>query len=249
MRPILQSHVPYDVSDLSLPGVKPFEMKNWLWQDDAFAEQMALRDMLVLQQYPDVVGVTEAGRAAADELLVFVLDWLHAHGTGYAVSKNEVHRPDGVDVPIDRNDPMGTLGRLVQEDLCVLTKHPEASEHTLAAAALCFPASWRLQDKLGRSLVAIHDPVPSYDGSIARRVQRLFDGVQADRPMWRFNALNYADPSLHQPDRRDDEYARSGASDAYFRSERQCILRLPETQACVFSIHTFVVLQAGYGRV
>jgi hypothetical protein len=25
------------------------------------------------------------------------------------------------------------------------------------------------------------------------------------------------------------------------RSERQCVLRLPETRACVFSIHTYVM--------
>jgi hypothetical protein len=27
----------------------------------------------------------------------------------------------------------------------------------------------------------------------------------------------------------------------YLRSERQCVLRLPKTRACVFSIHTYVL--------
>ncbi|MCY4290646.1 MAG: DUF3445 domain-containing protein, partial [Roseovarius sp.] len=27
----------------------------------------------------------------------------------------------------------------------------------------------------------------------------------------------------------------------YLRSERQCILRMPKTRACIFSIHTYVL--------
>ena len=64
-------------------------------------------------------------------------------------------------VAIDRGDPMGTLGHLVQEDLCLMEKRGE--EHVLTAAVLCFPASWRLADKIGRPLEAIHVPVPEYD--------------------------------------------------------------------------------------
>jgi hypothetical protein len=73
-------------------------------------------------------------------------------------------------------------------------------------------------------------------------VQRLFDGIRSGRPLWRFNALNYADPTLHQPrsesDRRPERHDDTAA---YLRSERQSLWRLPRTQAVVFGIHTFVV--------
>lgn len=110
-------------------------------------------------------------------------------------------------------------------------------------AVLCFPASWLLSEKSGRPLSAIHETVDEYDTGLARRVQRMFDGVQVGRPLWRMNQLWYADPELHQP--RSDITPRAienkpeGAS--YYRSERQCILRLPQTQAVVFTIHTFVL--------
>ena len=110
-----------------------------------------------------------------------------AHGAGYVISAKEVRRPDGVRVPLDRADPMATLGHLVQEDLCLMEKRGQ--QHVLTAAVLCFPASWRLADKIGRPLTAIHAPVAEYDDALARRVQRLFDGVQPGRPLWRFNAL------------------------------------------------------------
>ena len=239
--PILQSHIPYDISKPNLPGVSPFEMKDWLWCDDAFASQMALRDQLVRDLPGDVLAHRPEADAASVELLRYVLDWLAQWGAGYHIAAKEVIRPDGVHIAIAPDHPMQTLARLIQADLCVLQK--SGTEHVLTAAALCFPANWRLEDKIGRPLGAIHDPVPDYDTALAKRVQRLFDGVQVDRPLWRFNALRYADPDLHQPLRRDSEYTRVRLEKdhEYIRSERQCILRLPQTEACIFSIHTCVV--------
>ena len=187
--------------------------------------------------------MTPAGSAAADELLEHVLAWLAQHGAGYRIAGNRVRRPDGVSVALSRDDPLASLGRLVQEDFCLLERQGE--EHVLTAAVLCFPAGWRVSEKIGRPLTRIHAPVAEYDAQIARRVQRLFDGVQVGRPLWRFNVLRYADAGLFQPERRD---AGPGAGQTrqypWIRSERQCVLRLPRTRACVFSIHSYVLRAA-----
>jgi hypothetical protein len=238
MTPILQEKTPYDVTALRpLPGIAPLDMAEWLLVDEAFAAQMAERARLLAERRADVLAVTEGTGPAVDELLQFVLDWLAQNGSGYEIFANEVRRPDGVTVPICRADPMLTLGHLVQEDLCIMEKRGE--EHVLSAAVLCFPASWRLAEKIGRPLLAIHVPVPDYP-QIAPRVQRLFDGVQPGRPLWRFNAHGYGDPALYHPMRENvDEADRARLP--YMRSERQCVLRLPETRACVFSIHTYVM--------
>ena len=249
MTAILQTSVPYDVdAPRPLPGIGPLDLADWLLVDEAFGAQMAERARLLRGRRDEVLAVTEEGQAAAEELLQFVLNWLSQYGRSYRIGAKEVLRPDGETVAIDRLDPMGTLGHLVQEDLCLLQKI--GHEHVLVAAVLCFPASWRLADKIGRPLVAIHDPVPSYDAGIAARVQRLFDGVQTDRPLWRFNALSYADADLFQPDRRISDYAADSGREAfpYLRSERQCVLRLPETRACVFSIHSYVLDKAARRR-
>jgi hypothetical protein len=238
MTTILQQSLPREMAERRpLPGIAPLDPATWLRVDEAFAPQMAERARLLAGQRDDVIAVTEGAGPAMDELLQFVLDWLAAHGDGYDISAREVRRPDGVTVPLDRADPMGTLGHLVQEDLCLMEKRGE--EHVLTAAVLCFPASWRLAEKIGRPLTAIHVPVPEYDAGLARRVQRLFDGVQPGRPLWRFNALNYVDPVLHQP--RSRVQPSETADLPYLRSERQCVLRLPRTRACVFSIHTYVL--------
>ncbi|WP_306151116.1 DUF3445 domain-containing protein [Roseovarius sp. MMSF_3281] len=239
MSEILQRAVPYDLEARRLPGVAPLDESDWLWVDEAFAAQMAERARLLADRRDEVLAVTPEGEAAAQELLEHVLAWLAAHAPGYRVGAAEVARPDGVVVALDRRDPMGTLGHLVQEDLCLMEKR--GAEHHLTAAVLCFPASWRLSDKIGRPLTGIHVPVPEYDEGLARRVQRLFDGVQVGRPLWRFNALPYAMADLFQPRARSVPEGPAARALPYLRSERQCVLRLPETRACVFSIHTFVV--------
>ena len=138
---------------------------------------------------------------------------------------------------------MLTLSQLTQEDFCILEKRED--EHVLTAAALCFPASWLLAEKFMQPLVGIHVPVASYDENIARRVQRLFDAVRVEQPLWRFNALWYADPALHQPRsahvHRDEKFSQSAK---YLRSELQTIRRLPKTKAVIFGIHTYVLAEA-----
>ena len=169
---------------------------------------------------------------AGNELLDAALKILPA--LGFDLSGTKATCPDGRIVPITTGAPLHTLGHLVQEDICLLQKHND--EHVLTSAVLCFPAGWQLAEKINRPLVAIHAPVDEYDANVARRVQRLFDGVQVGRPLWRFNKLRYADPDLHQP------YKRADADDMpYTRSERQCVIRMPQTDTVVFTIHTHVV--------
>ncbi len=127
----------------------------------------------------------------------------------------------------------------MQEDLVILQK--SADEHGLTAAVLCFPASWSLDEKFGRTLTGIHVPVASYDDDIGPRVQRLFDFIKPEMPMWRANYLVYSDPDLFQPRRENARRVVSPEGRHWVRVERQCLLRLPVSQAVVFSIHTYVV--------
>lgn len=243
MTAILQTRLGYDpTKPRPLPGIAPMDPADWIIVDNAHAAQMAERARLLETQRDAVLALDDSARPAAEELLQAVLDVL-TRRLDHRVTPDNVLRPDGVTVKVDRRDPMGTLGHLVQQDLCLMEKHGD--EHVLTAAVLCFPASWTLDEKFMRPLTGIHVPVESYDDSMARRVQRLFDGVQVGRPIWRFNALWYADPALHQPRREANRRAERSATEArYLRTERQSILRLPQTGAVVFGIHTSVLEQA-----
>jgi len=242
MTAILQHQIPYDpFAAPRLPGISPLDPRAWLHVDDALAAQMAERARLLDERRDEVLRLDPAARPAARELLDMILEHLSA-APGYGVEKESVLRPDGRRVRLDRDDPLGTAGLLVQEDLCLMEKR--GAEHVLTGAALCFPASWRLDEKFLRPLLGIHRPVAEYDADLARRVQRLFDGVRPGRPLWRFNALWYEDPALCQPKSEADRRAHVRGDAPFLRSERQSVLRLPETGAAVFSIHTYVLSRA-----
>ncbi|MBO6898882.1 MAG: DUF3445 domain-containing protein [Shimia sp.] len=240
MTEILQTCIPYDaLAARPLPGVAPLNLEDWLIVDDAYAAQMSLRCSLLSEKPNLVSALSEASLPAAQEVLDMALDQLARH-VDFDVGPQAVHCPDGRVVAIDRAQPLRTLGQIIQEDICLMEKVDD--EHVLTGAVLCFPASWTLAEKFMRPLIGIHVPVVEYDDNIAKRVQRLFDGVRAGRPLWRKNALWYDDPSLFTP--RLEDAPRDPVPEqtgAYLRSEKQCILRLPKTDAVVFSIHTFMV--------
>ena len=239
--PILQDRLPHlpwiDPRTRRLPGILPVEGRDWLRLDEAYRPQMALRDRLIAGQPEVVHTLLPEARPAADELYAAILDWL-ADSPGFARDATGIRRPDGVTVPLDPARPLLTLGRLVQEDLCLMER--DGAEYRLTGGLLCFPASWTLHQKIGRPLTGIHDPVPVYDPDIARRVARLFDAIRPDQPLWRMNYLTYDDFVLHQP-RREGEKRPQPRDHVYIRCERQCLLRLPVTRAVVFTIHTYVV--------
>jgi hypothetical protein len=244
---VLQAGIPLEqvaAAALRLPQVTPVTPGAWLRVDGAYGGQLAEKARLIAARRDDVLAVLPGAEEACEELLEIVLAEL-AGRAGFVVGVEEVVRPDGVAVAVDRADPLLTLSRLVQEDVCIHQKRGE--EHVLTAALLCFPAAWTLAEKIGRPLTRIHAPVDRYDADVARRVQRMFDMVGVGRAVWRANLLRYDDPALFQPHTEASPRPVGRAESPYLRSERQTILRLPRTGAVVFSIHTTVCLRADGG--
>jgi hypothetical protein len=239
---ILQSELPFRAWDdpvLSrLPGTQPLKGP-WLVRDEAFAGQMAARAGYLAERRAAGVMLDEAARPAALELLDRVLAEI-GQDAGYIVEPDSVLRPDGVTVSLDRDDPMGTLALLVQEDLCLLDKRGD--EHVLVGAVLLFPAFWRLVDKFMQPMMAIHAPVHEYTADLGKRVQRMFDLIRPEMPVWRANWLTYDNARLWQAPLEPGAppRARPAPGTGYLRSERQTILRLPQTGVMVFSIHTYL---------
>lgn len=240
MTAILQQSLPYlawmEPLTARLPGVQPVLGEDWLRVDEAFAAQMAERDRLIAHCPDLVIGLRPEASAAVAELLAVVLARLRVT-PGYQVGAGSVLRPDGVRVDLQAQ-ALVVLGRLVQEDLCLLQKQGE--EHVLTAAVLCFPSNWTLAEKLGKPLIAIHDPVPEYGPDLARRVQRMFDAIRPGQALWRMNFNVFENPALFHPAREADAVPPRRQGE-FLRSERQCILRLPQSGAGLFTIHTYLV--------
>ena len=220
---ILQKDVPYDPHPSArLPGIAPLDLTNWLIRDEAFDGQIALKTQLLDRRRADILGRVPGCEDAETELCAMIAQALQRQ---FGVSAQPRQLED--------------LVTLCQEDFVIMERRGD--EHVMTAALVGFPASWTLAEKLGRPLTAIHGPVEEYDADIARRVQRLFDGVQPGRPLWRASHLWYAEHDLFQPRTEAEPRPDPGDDRPYFRSERQTVLRLPETGAAAFSIHTYVV--------
>lgn len=237
---ILQQQLPDDMrTPRALPGIQPL-FGPWLRVDEAYAAQMARRLALLRDMPEQVLFLDPAALPAAQELLAEVLMLLPE--LGFEISEGQVICPDGRKVDVSSvADPMRVLGQLLQNDFVLLDKRGD--EHVLSAAVLCFPASWTLSEKAGRPLRDIHVPVQAYTDDLARRVQRMFDGIKVGRPLWRFNQLWYENPELFQPRSQSEPLreAEGQAESPYYRSERQTLLRLPLSQSVVFAIHTYVL--------
>ncbi|HIP24453.1 MAG TPA: DUF3445 domain-containing protein [Rhodobacteraceae bacterium] len=215
-----------------LPGIQPVKSGEWLLRDDAFAAQMAYRDTLISTRLTDVFRATPDSLPAQHELLELVLSELDS---GYEKGRDVV-RPDGICVLLT-GPPLLAAARLVQEDLLIMDM---AGEPRLTAAALCFPASWSLDEKFGAGLMAIHGYVDEYTDEMAARVRRMFDAIRPEQPLWRANFLRYAKADLHQP-LRNGEDKPAPKSGGFVRVERQTLRKLPRTGAVVFGIHTYVI--------
>ena len=182
-------------------GLMALKPADWIEIDSRFAEEIALRKSLLDERRDDVLAALPGSEAACREVLDQLAGFLpERFPDRFERAGTElVNRVSGDrwTVEGDVRDPLGIAGRLVQEDLCILQE--VEGELRLTAGVLCFPNRWRLSDKLGRPMVAIHGPVPSYAERLGKPVDRFIGMLAPERPVWRLNWSLTDDPALFQP--------------------------------------------------
>lgn len=222
------------------PGLWALDPAEWIEIDAAYAPQMAYRDRLIAGKGAVVAdAAAEGGPAVAELRAALEAHLLARFPDRFARVEGGLRRGDGV---VIGQDGVRDLGRLVQEDLLLLVAGDEGEEHRLVAGALCFPSRWRLQDKLGKPLTPIHAPVPDYAEALAKRVNRVFAALHAERPVQRLNWSVIETPELHllAEESAREKKERDLSGPFYLRVERQTLRRLPETGATVFGVKTYV---------
>lgn len=141
---------------------------------------------------------------------------------------------------VGAGDDLGGAARVIWEDLCLLQERDGA--FVLAAGAVAFPTDWRLADKLGLPLAAVHAPIHGYAGQLAAGVDHFLRTVRPGAIFGRVNAFVVpTDGWRYLPG--DDPAARFAHVDAgnagrtlFVRCERQTIRRLPASGAILFTI-------------
>jgi dimethylamine monooxygenase subunit A len=227
-------------------GIKALDLEEWVEIDEHFAVQLAERKRLLDDQRSAVLGELPESRPGQRELLKLLLDHLPRR------FPEQFQRVDGrIENRVTgerfvlaawEDAPLELMGRLVQEDLCLMQRGDAG--YRLVAAVLCFPAHWRLADKLGRPLQVIHEPVPGFGERLADPVDRFFASIQVARPVWRVNWSLVDAPTLFRPPEHRGNprpiSAEQASSELWLRVERQTLRRLPRSGDVVFGIHTCV---------
>ncbi|MGH6899684.1 MAG: heme-dependent oxidative N-demethylase family protein [Geminicoccaceae bacterium] len=227
-------------------GIKALDLEAWIELDERFLDQLAERRRLLAERPAEVMAALPESRAGQRELLELLLDHLpERFPEHYRRRDGRIeNRATGESFEIEAwaGAPLELAGRLVQEDLCLMQR--SGTGYRLVAAVLCFPAHWRLADKLGRPLEAIHAPVPGFGERLAAPVDRFFGNIQVERPVWRVNWSLVDTPALflppeHRGQSREVAAERAG-EELWLRVERQTLRRLPRWGDVVFGIHTYV---------
>lgn len=207
-------------------GVRPLDLDDWLVFDDDSPAELALKAELLAARPSEVFLAEPGSEAAGAEVLDLVTAWCGAHG-----------HPATAPPPDPGRHPLDAAGRLVPEDLCVLEERDGRA--VLTAASVCFPSHWRIGEKLGRSVAAIHAPVHHYAAELETKVDTFLRRLTPERPVVRRNVSVHDHADLFRPEPPETYDGFLGAvDDLWLRSERQTLLRLPATGAILFTIKT-----------
>lgn len=213
-----------------VPGLAPIPLEDWLRPDPDEGERLAERDALVARHGNEVVGIAKGGGAALAAFGATLRAALPGV-PGYRVGPQAVTRPDGVKLACD----IDLLSRATADDWLLLVPNAGQAGFRLVAGSACYPAHWRLRDKLGQPLDAVHGPVPGYQNAVAGRVNRIFANLRPDAPLERFNWGIAADSTRHTPPGVTPAIAPGGP---WLRVERQTLLRPGEAETVIFSVRT-----------
>ena len=218
-------------------GLKPLQAENMLQLDEDLlpfrAEIKALYNTIfedVCQAEPDTI----ESQSEASALIETNLKAHHKSrysfddGNAHCLSSGEIFEPNS-------NMPIASAGLLIPEDLVLMRR--DDTGWRLVAASLAFPSSWNLREKFSKPLEAVHGPVP-IPKQMSDRINRIFDNLQPNIPVWRANwsldgdgDLRHDRPTSHRESRR-----AKLAGEVFLRTEFQTLHKLPQSQDILFTI-------------
>ncbi|WP_043341790.1 heme-dependent oxidative N-demethylase family protein [Belnapia moabensis] len=217
---------------------------DWIEIDERYPAEMAERWELLATRHEDVFAACPGSEAARAEVLALLAAHLPARFPTWFQREGHQLRNrltgEEWDLAAHGLDPLELAARLVQEDLCII--RPAEGGPVLEAGLLCAPTRWRITEKVGRPLMAVHAAVPFYGERLGVPVDRFMGQIKAGRVAMRVNWSVVDSPALFQLEgkhrgERDPSFTAENAGERlHLRTERQTFRRLPESGAVLFTI-------------
>lgn len=245
-----RDYVPYQPGPFRIGmDLQPLNPAEWIEIDRLLPDQLTEKRRLLAERYREVFAVLPQAEPGARETLKLLLQHLQLYFPQLYDQRGDrlVNRVTGESWSLadDTIHPLELAGRLVQEDFCLMGRDPEKDVYRLIGASVCFPSRWRLAEKLGLPINEIHIPVPTYAERLGTAMNRLFDRLRVEKPVWRMNWGVVDDGALFQPVVRPrppdaPPITADNAGDwLWLRMERQTLRRLPASRDVLFTIRIY----------
>lgn len=225
----------------------------WIEIDERYPAELAERRGLLASRRADVFAALPGSEPARAEVLALLAAHLPARFPAWfrregGRLRNELTGEEW-DLDAPGCDPLELAARLVQEDLCII--RPADGGPVLEAGVVCAPTRWRITEKIGRPLMAVHAAVPFYGERLGAPVDRFMAQIKAGRIAMRANWSVVDSPALFQLEgkhrgERDPAFTAENAGERlHLRTERQTFRRLPGTGAVLFTIrvHSYPLMR------
>ncbi len=214
-------------------GLRSLEISQWLEAGEDLSAQIIERQQLIESAREIVYQELPGYKAAIAELVERIVENLKEfHDRDYIFTSNTItYLPTDTTISLNSNDVLLQLASIIAEDLVVLAR--EDGEWKIVAGAVIFPSRWKLSEKIGKGMDAVHTPVPGYATALAPYMTATFDKVTVDRPVWRKNWSLHSTEHLHQP---TSIHEPAAPADYWWRTERQTLTRAKVGEFMYFTI-------------
>ena len=214
-------------------GLRSLEQSQWLEAGADLEAQIPERIELARSAreivYQELPGYSLAVSELVSRIIANVQEF---HSDTYQVEgKTLRYLPRDISIDTSGGDALLQISSIIAEDLVVLAR--EDNEWKIVAGAVIYPSRWKLSEKVGKGMDAVHTPVPGYSTALAPYMTATFDKITVDRPVWRKNWSLHSTADLHQP---TSIHAQAKPEDYWWRTERQTLTRAQGGEFLFFTI-------------
>ncbi|KAG9190157.1 alpha-1,2-mannosyltransferase [Alternaria panax] len=247
-------------------GLRNMSWDEWIELDNEYSSYHALKASRIAERGAKCIKTAPEAMSAARELLEELVDYLPQRyptlfqevevGRGRSMKNlatGDVFDAEGCERNGVSEDPMEMCARMIQDDLAIMVEK-EDGQHYLLAGAILLAGFWRLEDKFGMPLSAIHTSgdVPGFKDKLEKPMTNFFRRIQPQSPVLRNNYFIQVDDKLAWSESIGSEdieeeggigwftaEKNKAVEHHWFRSERQSLRRLPKSGGVVFTIRTY----------
>jgi hypothetical protein len=195
-------------------GLRPGDSRAFFAPTADNASILAERTHWLNETREEYALLTSRGEPLLAEAAEFAREWDSAFGGDSLLSLGRAWEPDFVLLSLDESGPI------------------------VEGGAVCFPTSWSLREKLGRTLLETHGPVPRLNAELAARIttalRKLAPGAAWERDNW--GLVRTPELNRHPRMQRPRLEATVTPDEVWLRTEHQLLFKLPRTGGILFGI-------------